>query len=491
MKKNIALLLLLAMVLSHVTSCATASVETTGAEGEGIPSETTTAVETVPETVDLYADLGAADYEGYTIRILNSESFKSYMISEEQTGEVVNDAVYAANAKVMELANVVLSQIIVDSPNVTFKNCVNAGDDAFDMAVDHDLDSANRQMAGNYMLNLLTLPHIDFSQPWWPQFTVEATTFNDQMYMFSNYSSYLGNWYTRVCMANLDAIRDNGLEDPYQLVYENKWTIDKWIEMSEDLYIDSNGNGTKEYSDFYGFSFTGDFYCWLEAWNVEVFKKGSDGNSITIDVENENLVNTVEKIYNWFHDSQGVYFSATENGAVSKGGFKEDSYINLFANGNCLFTYGVIGRLLQSLMESDVTYAILPMPMMNESVGKYYSGTTDRTVSIPTTCQNVDMIGYVIEAMAISGYEMILPAYCDTALKGRYSVDMDSSAMLDIIFENRILGFSYLYSNHGNFPWMLNNLMKSNSFDYASYVAKNMNSNEAWAEKIVAAYQPE
>ncbi len=446
--------------------------------------ETTAAVETAPEEVDLYAHLGPADYEGYTVRILNTEEHKPFMVSEEQNGEAVNDAVFEANAKVMELANVTLRQDLVADPNVTFKACVEAGDDAFDMAIDHDCNSAKRQMAGNYMMNLLTFPHIEWDNPWWPQFTLEAMTFNDQLYMYSNYSSYLGNWFTRVCLANLDALHDNGLEDPYQLVYENKWTLDKWIEMSKDLYVDSDGNGTKEYTDFYGFTITGDTYCWLEAWNIEVFKKSEDGKSITIDVENETLVNTMEKMYNWFHDSEGVYYKGSDSG-----NFGKDNYITLFANGNCLFTYGVIGRLLQSLMESEVSYAILPMPMLEESVGKYYSGTTDRPVSIPVTCQNVDMMGYIIEAMAVAGYELVLPAYCDTALKGRYSVDKDSTAMLDIIFENRVLGFSYLYSD-SNFPQMINTLMKSNSFDYASYVAKNMAANEKWVEKVVAAYQP-
>ncbi len=118
----------------------------------------TTAVETTPEEVDLYAGLGVADYEGYTVRILNTEEHKPFMVAEEQNGEAVNDAVFEANAKVMELANVILQQDLVADPNVTFKACVEAGDDAFDMAIAHDCNSAKRQMAGNYMMNLLTFP---------------------------------------------------------------------------------------------------------------------------------------------------------------------------------------------------------------------------------------------------------------------------------------------------------------------------------------------
>lgn len=479
MKTNRLTALFLALCLTTpLVSCGADPAETTPTAA--VDTDTTVATESETQPVDLYADLGSADYNGYDYVILNTEEFKPYMIAEEQNGEIVNDAVFEANAKVMELANLTIRQELVADPNPTFKSCVNAGDNAFDMAIDHDCNSAKRQMSGNYMLNLLELPHIQWDKPWWPQFTTDALTFNDQMYMYSNYSSYLGNWFTRAVFVNLAELRNRNVEDPYQLVYENKWTLDKWIELTKDIYVDLNGDGESTVEDFFGFAISGTTYCWLEAWNIEVFQK--DGANIHIDVENERLVNTMEKVYNWFHDNQGVYYSPT-----SVDNWSRDSYIGIFAAESSMCTYGVIGRLLQGLMDTDIEYGILPMPMLDESVGKYYSGTTDRPVSVPVTCQDKDMVGYVIEAMAISGYEMILPAYCESALKGRYATDEDSTAMLDIIFANRVLGFSYLYNND-NFPQMMNTLMSSKSFDYASYVAKNMSANETWVQKIVDAY---
>lgn len=477
-KRLIALFLALCLTVP-LTACGSDPAETTAPETTA--DTVSTDAETTPESVDLYADLGVADYDGYDYVILNTEEFKPYMVAEEQTGEIVNDAVFEANAKVMEMANITIRQDLVSDPNVTFKSCVNAGDNAFDMAIDHDCNSAKRQMAGDYMLNLLEFPHIQWEKPWWPQFTTDALTFNGQMYMYSNYSSYLGNWFTRAVFVNLAELRNRNVGNLYQLVYENKWTLDKWIEITKDIYVDLDGDGESTVEDFFGFAISGSTYCWLEAWNIEVFQK--DGANITIDVENETLLNTMEKVYNWFHDNQGVYYSPT-----SKDNWSRDSYIGIFAAESSMSTYGVIGRLLQGLMDTDIEYGILPMPMLDESVGKYYSGTTDRPVSVPVTCRDTEMVGYVIEAMAITGYEMILPAYCESALKGRYATDEDSTAMLDIIFTNRVLGFSYLYSNE-NFPQMMNTLMASQSFDYASYVAKNMSSNQAWVDKVVEAYE--
>lgn len=478
MKTKRLLTLFLALCLTApLVACGNDSAET---ETNTATDTTESTYETEPEVVDLYADLQGADYNGADFVILNTEDYKQYMVVEEQTGESVNDAVFEANAKVMELGNITLTQRLVDDPNAVFKSSVSAGDDDFNLSIDLDIAAAQRQLAGNYMLNLLELPHIQWDKPWWPPFTVDSMTFNDQMYMYSNYSSYLGNWFTRVVFVNLEELRNRNVEDLYQLVYDKKWTLDKWIEITKDVYVDLDGDGESTVEDFYGFAISGATYCWLEAWNIEVYKK--DGANITIDVENETVLNAMEKLYNWFHNNQGVYYSPT-----SIDNWSRDSYIGIFAAESSMSTYGVIGRLLQGVMDTDIEYGILPMPMLDESVGKYYSGTTDRPVSVPVTCSNTDLTGYVIEAMAISGYDMILPAYCDSALKGRYATDEDSAAMLDIIFENRVLGFSFLYSDN-NFPRMMDDLMPANSFDYASYVAKNMSSNEAWVQKIVDAY---
>lgn len=481
--------LLAAATVFPLAACSNNEQKETEPSKETTPSadnSQSTESETEEEKVDLYADLGEANYNDYTFRILTTEEYTPYIFAQDQTGETVNDAVYDANRKVEDLAHIKFATVLVDDPNPYFTQSVTSNGNDFDIAMDHDNHTASRQLAGNYMLNLREFPHINWEGKWWPEFTVDALTFRDQMYFYSNYSTYLGNWMTRVMMCNYGELKSRNLEDPYQLVYENKWTLDKLIEMTSDVYDDRNGDTKKDVEDFYGFGFTGTFYCWLEAWNYEVFQKNDEGG-IDINVEDEKLVTTLEKMYNWLHDSQGVYLSQKDSG-----NFERDNYLGIFANDSSLFAYGLIGRLLKACVETDVEYAILPMPMMDESVGKYYSGTTDRPISVPVTAQDYDMLGYVIEAMAIAGYEKILPAYCDSALKGRYSIDKDSSAMIDIIFENRILGFSYMYVNaatSNGYPLLVNQLMYENSFNYSSTIKKGQKLNEKGVENIITAYE--
>ena len=81
---------------------------------------------------------------------------------------------------------------------------------------------------------------------------------------------------------------------------------------------------------------------------------------------------------------------------------------------------------------------------------------------------------------------MILPAYCETALKNRYSSDKESAEMLDLIFQNRTISFAYLYVNMG--PGMqlrlLIDTIGSGKSDVASYYAKNEKKELTVIEKV-------
>lgn len=445
------------------------------------PDTTAPAAET-----DSWSALEGTDLEGYDFRILNIQDFEKYIFAAEQKGETVNDAVFSANEQVMEKCGVKLSSVIVANTDDTFRQSVLSNEQSFDICMDMDINSANRQLTGGFMANLAHFPHIDWEKPWWPAFTTEALRFNDQIYMYSNYSSYLGNWFTRVVMCNLDLSESIGLEDPYKLVDEKRWTMDKWIELTSSTYTDLDGNGTRDYNDRYGFAMTGMFYCWFEGWNIELYQKDEAAHDIRIITGDDKIVNAVEKLYNWMHNNPGVYYSPSDSG-----NWKRDNYIGMFAAESAVYTYGVLGRLIEGVIDTDIRYAILPLPMLDESAGQYYSGTTDRPISVPVICENEDRTGAVIEAMAIAGYETILPAYRDSALKGRYATDADTSRMLDIIFRNRLLGFSYLYSGgygKGGYALMLDLIMPQSSFQYASITETYKNTNTARVAEILSSY---
>ena len=147
MKKTIVMLLLASMLLSLAacggadkdkeTETGTDTADTT-AQGES---------ETETEKADPLAGLDVIDMEGYTFRqlIRNDDLYVADMIAEEQTGELVNDAVYRRNMEVEERYNCNFTYTRSSDANsdMDAKPGIIAGDDAFDWLVAHGRAAAS------------------------------------------------------------------------------------------------------------------------------------------------------------------------------------------------------------------------------------------------------------------------------------------------------------------------------------------------------------
>ena len=54
---------------------------------------------------------------------------------------------------------------------------------------------------------------------------------------------------------NKDIVTECGLENPYELVYNKEWTVDKFISMAEGATADLDGNGKITNNDRRGVSY--------------------------------------------------------------------------------------------------------------------------------------------------------------------------------------------------------------------------------------------
>ena len=48
--------------------------------------------------------------------------------------------------------------------------------------------------------------------------------------------------YTSVLLFNKQIVEDNTIENPYQIVYDNRWTFDKYMELAMGVTTDLNGD---------------------------------------------------------------------------------------------------------------------------------------------------------------------------------------------------------------------------------------------------------
>ncbi len=226
MKKITVLLLLMAMLLPMAVSCSDTEIS----ESADTSQINETSVETEPEKYqkakDLYAALPSQDLEGIDFMIAaqaaTGNSEKEIWV-EELTGDTVNDATYNRNLVVNERYNCSI-QLNAGDVNAITKQAVTAGDDSLKLAFPNMATASSMAQMG-YLVNYLDMPNLNLSEAWWDQGTL-AMEIAGKVYYMNGDINILDNDVTYIQLFNKQLIIDVGLEEPYQLVREGKWTID-------------------------------------------------------------------------------------------------------------------------------------------------------------------------------------------------------------------------------------------------------------------------
>lgn len=463
MKKRLFILLLTALLLS--TSCGQAAVET-GTDTS--TAESTTAPDTAPEETALKDDLPDTDLDGYNYRMMlhGNDTHIENTFAAELTGNTISDAVFNKLTTVKDRFNcdITFTQAAPDGLDPT-QQSIFAGDDAFDMVQGHDLSMMGGVLS-NLFVNTYDVPYFDFTKPWWPSETVDSMTVAGQMYLMNNNISYRNLADIRMLYFNKALLTNNGIDYPYEMVYNGTWTLDALQAIVEKGYVDTNGNGERDLSDQYGFVHANSFYCWMEPFTVEPYKKDENGN-LYYEFDLERISALVEKSYNLIFGSGG-YFNKTESYA--------DTRLKTFAVGTTMFYYDKLEAAVLVYSDSEIQYGLLPMPKLDESQDDYYAGSTDRPIAIPVTAgSHLETTGLITEALNIEGYKQVFPAYYETALKSRYADQADDAAMIDIAHNNMIISFTYAFGDYKSaYNILLEDLFKNGTpgTDVASWAAK-------------------
>ncbi len=461
MVKKLLCLLLAALMLTSTVACATGDTEAS--------TDADTVAASEGEDTELKPDLPEMDYDGEAFRVLTDEGNYKYIVSEKTGGELVNDAIVEANMAVIEQFDITFERI-----NGAPQTYIQAGDDAYDVAYLHDVTTAETALQGWFM-DVYEIPYMDPSAPWWPQFTVDSLTINGKMFIFSNYTGYLSMIQTRVCFFNQRILEDNQMESPYALVREGTWTLDKITEMSTAIYSDLNGDGVKDTGDQFGYASCHYPWGWLEAFGIELYQKEAVDSAVMTIVADDRCYTLIDKLNEWWYTgSSGVWVELSGHG---------DPGLNMFADNRVAFTFvNNIDVQVKPAIENNVPYGIVPFPKIDQNQKNYYGACTDFIFSIPITVKDTERVGMILEAMAYNGYKYVRPAYCEQTLKTRFATDPDCSEMLNLIFDNRVISFSYLYSSAQS-DLIANTVMYKN---VASYLQGKAKSEQKFLDKTIS-----
>ena len=392
---------------------------------------------TIDNSVD---DLPDFDFSGKEFRIFNgaAQGENEFWFVEENTGEVVNDAIYSRNKELSERFNVkIVEQRLGEDASLDaaqyIMNTVMAADLAFEIA-DIDVAASWHLATSGCLLNLYDVPYIDFDKDYWDIDLMNDLVFGDKRYYAlgaANLDSYAS---THLLAFNKDIEEKYGIskyslksDSLYQLVLDGMWTLDNFYTASALASADINGDALMTEADQYGYladksdmlagMYIGaglDTITRADDGRFELAADGLDRFSALFDKLKSNFVSD--------------YFHYDDEKAVLS---------EMFGLGQGLFCDVTLGDL-ENMREIQFDFGFLPYPKLDETQPDYVSRVESCNATIiPVSCADVEFVGIMLEAFASQSYAETLPAYYDVAMKMKYTRDEPSSEMLDIVTSSR------------------------------------------------------
>ena len=443
MKKIVSYLLLCSMLSAALTACGGSGSDAKDTTANN-PTDTT-AVDTDHDANGFLLDTIPSDtnFGGTAVNILIREDVaNTEFFVEEQTGDIVDDALFKRNQTVEDRLGVDINFIPIagdwagrETMNGAIRQSVMAADGEYDLCAVLSNQLATLTVEG-LLTNLNTLDYLDFDKPWWARGLLDELAVDDKLYFASGDAS-LGLINGMMCIFyNKSMCEDFSIPDLYEIVNNGEWTIDKVVELTKDVYQDIDSDGLKSENDRFGFA-TGSYnqlYGFLDSFNVQILEKDSDGYPSKYVFSSEKATNVVQKLVSLFKDNNAFMTSHED----------KIDFINAFSENRVLF---VTGEFKDTATYRDISafdYGVIPFPKWDEDQADYRTTAraTYSSFCIPITAKDPDMSAAVLECFASESYRTVSPAYFETALKVKYSRDDETAQMYDLIKSSVTFSFA-------------------------------------------------
>ena len=393
--------------------------------------------------------------QGQEVNIL---AYNKYDISpEENSSDPLEDAVYRRDDKLkaelgIEFNNQYQPDFNIISTNV--KNDVTAGTGEFHIVYQHMIEAARSLAPGNYLYNLTDLEYVNFDNEWWDQDCKKGFVIGDSMMMVCGDLLPSTMLITATVLFNKNLFDRNGWDYPYEDAREGNWTMDDMLELTKDQTKDLNGDGRIFHDDdFFGvtaWAADADFNLFFGS-GATMFSYDEDHLPV-FDPDTDRLQAIYEKIYellitqNSFHVIWAQY--ETDPGMYNK-------TIDVFRDGRALFfpTYLSTTTSLRDMVDD---YGILPNPKYDEKQENYlgFVNGSASMACVPGSLSdaNLEVAGFMMEALASSSYHMTTDTLYDVVAKSKNARDEESAQMVDIIIRHKVFDFGYSHFSGQDFP---------------------------------------
>ena len=481
MKKAFVILLVCTILLGLVACKKDTEPSTSNPETE---------TENIPD-IKLGDSLPEKDFKGanYTMAIVDTSNDwdSSFHIMDGLNGDALNDARYYNILNTETRFNVDIEEL--EGPrgtyNLTYIDCVKAGDKAFHTGYFIDMEIRQMIMEG-ILYDIYTVPYVDLTRDYWNPNYQKYATINNRLYgaIGSFDTAFIERAHCLLFNKVLNVAVGN--DDLYQLVREGKWTIDNFFSYTKNVLADINGDGEYNMSDRWGYLGNAKEVLpnfWISAGLMTVRKDENDIPYYALDSD-ENFITYIAKIQNQMY-SDRVWCWDNNNLDISP-----DALV-MFKEGNGLFM-DINFKNIVSLRDSDVDFGILPYPKKSEAQSEYYTRVeaAHKTVTVPITQtgDDLEMIGIILEALYYDAHNTVLPEYIETYLKWKNTRDAESQETINIIINSMVFDFGDTWWCGTLRDGIFYPMFMNNNQEYGSVFASAHNAMEAAINEILPAY---
>ena len=466
MKKRILSLILLASMLISLAACGGDS----GNDGKDPSDSTNTPDENLP------AGIESKDYGNATVNFFMPEwgRYKDCLFVEENDGEAFSSALYNREIKVEDYLGVDITHQFNEGSSKLYMSMLQnsfSGDNLYQVALTHCIYDTVNLIGDGLVCDLAEIDTINLDADWWNHNSNENLAINGkQFYAINDFMIPDPN----AIMFNKTMLDEYKLEDPYQLVKDGKWTIDKMMEMASHV-TQENNDGVRDNKDIYGMAFPSQWLLisFTHGFGLTLVDKDEDGY-LKFNMDSPKAYDVAEKFEQLFSSPDTfVYRYSTD--FPGEGGYDPTQSLNI-SHGRSLFGITALNNLA-AFRDSSVEFGILPYPKFDEEQEDYISLDWSGLMCMPSAVPEEDrnMVGETIELLAYYADAAVLPAYYDVVLDYKLTRDKEDREMLDYIFDSILYdaGMNYFgfHSNMKKFWNLPDEVRADNWAGFSSFLA--------------------
>lgn len=343
--------------------------------------------------------------------------------------------------------------------------------------------TAGSGLSQGYYRALDEIGTIHLGEEWWDQIFLDATSIGGSHY-FAMSNAHLMGWDGLWCLLFNENMMDNlGLDYPYQLVRDGKWTLDKLTEYCEAA---ANLNGDDSFkcsaqgnSTFGCVSFQHVPMKFLFGLGADFVTK--DKNDMPVFDCGNRFIEACQKLSTFFGKS-GVYLAASSDTA-------EDTYYQNFYEANRALFLGCELKTTGLLRNMNENFGIVPFPKLDENQADYRSTAVHQCAvfTIPVTSTHAEEIGQVFDALSYESDEMVLQPYFSVVVEQKGLRNEDSIDMLNIIKRTRSYDIGVAYQWISSLEEQIRNKIYNGSADVASIIDSNKSKVQENIDKMLTA----